>query len=118
MNTSDLRIGNYLMDCKGRLCQVEKIENRKFTAPAIHGAITTVVPKQIPIRLTTDWLTELGFKQIDRYTFVRNGLFIHKRKTGFKWGKVKVEFVHKLQNIFWVCKELELRLQIKSPFKK
>lgn len=114
MNTSDLRIGNYLMDNAGRLCQVDKIENKKFYAPAIHGAITTVKPAQRPILLKSDWLTELGFKKMDNYTFVFNGLFIHKRKTGFKWGKVKVEFVHEVQNIVWVSKKLELRLKINS----
>lgn len=59
-----------------------------------------------PIETTGDELIDFGFKQLDKYTFVYKGLFIHKRKRGFifNMGKraIRMDYVHNVQHVFRV----------------
>ena len=63
-----------------------------------------------PIKLTEEWLVKFGFKKLDKYTFVKNGFFIHRRKIGFIFNigrkKIILNFVHLLQNMYF-CTELK-----------
>lgn len=68
-----------------------------------------------PIKLTEEWLLRFGFRQLDKYTFCKNGFFIHKRKIGFIFNvgkkKVNLPFIHTAQNLYFALtsKELELK---------
>ena len=69
-----------------------------------------------PIPLTEEWLLEFGFYKLDKYTFVKDGLFVYHRKRGFVTGstkrEIKLQYVHKLQNWYHTFTEKELQ----NPF--
>lgn len=68
-----------------------------------------------PIPLSKQWMLDLGFKQLDKYTFVYKGWFIHYRvKEGsFIYNKrTKVEYVHQLQNLLFFLSGYELKLEV------
>ena len=92
MTVQDLRIGNYVYD-RGtivalRPSQLVNIIEGKYSYEAI--------------TLTIEWLLRFGFKQIDKYTFVKGKQFIYHRKRGFVTGsrkrEINLDFVHILQN--------------------
>ena len=62
-----------------------------------------------PIPLTEEWLLRFGFKQLDKYTWLKNGWFVYNRKRGFVTGskkrEIKLSFVHKLQNWYYLTGE-------------
>jgi hypothetical protein len=65
-----------------------------------------------PIPLTEEWLIKLGFSRIDKYTFVKSGIFIHMRKRGFVFSKkLIVENVNQLQNLYFALTKKELTMK-------
>jgi hypothetical protein len=67
------------------------------------------IKKFNPIPLTDEWLVKLGFKRIVNDWYYR-GVFVHTRKRGYvvRRSIPQVEYVHQLQNIFFVLKGKEL----------
>lgn len=71
---------------------------------------------RMPVELSEEWLKKFGFKQLDKYTWNKNGFFIHKRKEGFVFniGKKKYiqKYVHTLQNTYFITgRELTINEQ-------
>lgn len=100
MNAQELRIGNWVRTGVG-----EEIIYELYThkcAVGLETASTVRYSEIKPIHLTEKWLLKFGFKKIDKYTFVRSGWFVYKRKRGFVSGSKKreihLDFVHVFQN--------------------
>lgn len=121
----NLRVGNYLHDREGRLCRVEEVTKRHFKAPAIYGGLTSL--DHNPIELTKEWAYDLGFTITDfcdYWEFERKGFILvqFKLKVGVKVKDlvpsyilpstkpkhIKVQYVHKLQNLYFEIMEEEL----------
>lgn len=106
MKTNELRVDNWveITSNEGN----EYIQCNVNTIKMVERGLDFI----IPIPLTEEWLLKFGFKKIDKYTFVRGGFFIHKRKDGiiFNIGKKKIylEFVHTLQNMYFCIEQKEL----------
>jgi len=102
MEVKDLRIGNYVFD-RGNPTDLKpsQLVNIIEGRYVIYQSIT----------LTVEWLLKFGFKQIDKYTFVKGKHFIYHRKRGFVTGstkrEVKLNFVHILQNWWYFNNNLE-----------
>lgn len=125
MDVKQFRIGNYLNDREGNLCEVIKLGKDSIYAPAINKA-TTKIPN-IPIPLTEEWLLKFGFNfdGID-WQFPEDSVYFIGWYAG-KWclgtqsdGVLKetyFEYVHELQNLFCALKGVELKTQqeINSP---
>lgn len=134
---TELRIGNYLHDGVGRLCTVEQIWDKKnhidqddaddcelFSAPANHGGITRLPHKRIEI--SDDWLIRFGFNKhqgeywcesheefydVDKYTKGDFEVYYEGQKQ--KWIDSLIgdgiEFVHELQNLWYLKTKEELK---------
>jgi len=71
LKAKELRIGNYLLDRQGRLCEVESIDvafidsivGEAFKAPAILGGLTSLPHNPIP--LTEEILLKCGFTKFE-----------------------------------------------------
>ena len=116
MKATELRIGNYLLDDKGRLCKVESIQVRDpdepaFSAPGLIGSITYLPHRGLP-------LCEQVFLRMD---FVRkercwwNGSIVINvmPDQAFRehWSSRKLEFAHELQNLNYALTGKELTLK-------
>lgn len=108
MKASELRIGNYIHYIKTVIpCTIDTIY-----------AVDKIVGESImytPVPITEQWLLDFGFKQLDKYTFVKDKWFVYHRKRGFvtssKQKELKFNSVHELQNWWFgnTKKELELK---------
>lgn len=110
MRGTDLRIGNLVFAVGVGDVEMSKLDN------------TTKYEQIQPIRLTEEWLIKFGF---ERTSFGRKkGAFILEAgsrivKTdeliGFSWEKVfdkgylSINYVHQLQNLYFVLYEQELK---------
>jgi hypothetical protein len=70
-----------------------------------------------PIPLTEEILLKCGFKQLDKYTFTLNGLFVYNRKRGFVTGsknkEIKLDSLHDLQNwYYYSSNKIELKIEL------
>lgn len=139
IKNTDLRVGNYLHDREGRLCEVTLIskQNNHFDAPALRGAHTSLPHEPIP--LDEDKVTKLGFAVYGRVPNLENqyedhfafwigdklsdGYSVHfittryggteeKHITFYRdWEAIKsIKFVHELQNVFHIFEQGELRI--------
>ena len=114
INANELRIGNYVSDnfaSDSFFAQVKKLDFTRCHYGNFHSCYSDLKP--IPI--TEEWLTKkFIFKQIDKYTFVLNGIFIHKRLSGFIFNigkrKIKLNSIHQLQNLYFALTQKELTL--------
>jgi hypothetical protein len=118
MKATEFRIGNLLHDREGRLCQVEALQDitqrgyedeTEIHAPAIHGGLTGLPHKPIP--LTEEWLLKFD---LCRKEWLWNGEEIeYWVQDGDGATLIKsCKYVHQLQNLFFVLtgKELEVKL--------
>lgn len=119
----ELRIGNFLQDRDGKLCQVTEIyANGKFYAPVIGNAITKL-PNSL-ILITDEWLNDFGFylKEGGWEIIIKNETCFSACKIngGYSiglagpWGlfTVKIKYIHELQNLFFIISgnnELKLK---------
>lgn len=109
MKSTELRIGNLVIDRKEQICKVSIIwgdphSDQQLHAEPIDGGATTYLPHS-PIPLTEEWLVKFLWRKIDKYTFSKDGWFIYNRKRGFVTGsknrEVKLVSVHDLQNWYY-----------------
>lgn len=108
--TKDLRIGNYMHDKIGRLCEVEKLSKDpdEVRISAINSAITSLPIR--PIEITEAYLVLLGFKIIKgdwQYYKNMSALKVYarvnSRRLYFEIGGIymgEIKYVHRLQNIW------------------
>ena len=120
MKKEDFRVGNYLQDAKGRLCQIDALgtdwNDDGIEATAIDGPLTTKPVKPIP--LTTKWLEKFGFP-------LMNGRLYEKGRFAIKpmgnewvvfWGLKDILYpkdfcVHQLQNLYFALTGEELTIK-------
>ena len=120
MKANELRIGNWISD-EGDFCQITMIQdghvNFKFDGLLIHS-----FPEDIaPISLTEEWLEKFGFYETSRYgkylefninqeQALRLPICKHSEKDFWYVlrGSVKIQYVHQLQNLYFVLTGQEL----------
>lgn len=125
MKANDLRIGNWV-SFLGKEKQVLGLSKRNYEMGTETSGYYIETKESIPVNfihitpipLTEEWLFRFGFSRLDKYTFVKNGFFIHKRKSGFIFNvgrkKVPLPFVHTLQNLFYSLTGKELKEEKKE----
>ncbi len=123
ITTNDFRKGNLMQDQQARLCLVEEISDERFSAPAIHGALTSL-PNE-PIVLTKEWAKDFGFDVVDmgdHWEFNKGDFQLIQIKVPMtgkeltpvyvlhskKSKHIKVPYVHKLQNLYYELENEEL----------
>ena len=116
----ELRIGNWVADRGGKMWQIDSWESKNKVAslppylgllndiPMYGHPYTEEVAYLQPIELTTKLLIDSGFRKVDKYTYVKNNIFIHHRKVGFKKGKLLIKSMHQLQNLYFALTNTEL----------
>ena len=102
LNAQEIRIGNYV--------------NAEVKLPSLllHKILAMDIPEILNERafcygvdLTESWLLKFGFEKITDYQFRKGKRLIMKREYIFyDYGTdVKIEFVHKLQNLYFELNE-------------
>ena len=118
ISANELRIGNWIADRGGKEWQIDHWETKEKVAskpPSIFNGIefkghsfTEYLEFLQPIYLTEKLIIDSGFRKIDKYTYVKNNIFIHRRKVGFKKGKLLIKYMHQLQNLYFALTNTEL----------
>jgi hypothetical protein len=120
IQANELRVGNWIKDRGGKMWQIDCWESHDKVAskppylgvlneiPMFGHPYTEEIPYLQPVDLTIQLLINSGFRQIDKYTFVKKNIFIHHRKSGFKYGKLIVSSMHQLQNLYFALTQKEL----------
>ena len=117
MKTTELRIGNYVMDSPVNGDDVLDVQ-AIYTNLIIHEERHVYNDELRPIPLTEEWLLRFGFKHSG------NGFFIHAKSlielanigdeyfhSGIKGvSLINVHFVHQLQNLYFALVGEELQL--------
>lgn len=120
MDAKELRLGNYLIDKEGRLCDVVALDknediDRRISASSICGAITSLPVKPIP--LNEAWFKKFGFKTNGTYwDNDKISIPIMKTTSGVDIyvcpGEytLELDYVHQLQNLYFslIGEELEI----------
>lgn len=132
MNSSDLRIGNYVLTDDNIICQVSKIETKEYTKWN-SGEEVSIICKQIntkdlylecdndnwqPIELTEELLLKCGFQKLGKYTFVCDTALM-QLEIGVITNKllhsilaIEVKHVHQLQNLYYALCNEELNVEL------
>lgn len=127
MESRELRIGNFIykfgIDYVGDNPIVDRYDREiikvdlSVLANIINYDGTTNFYYTEPIPLTEEILLKCGFRKLDKYTFVLNGYFVHKRNLWFVFNrgryKVILNSLHELQNNYYYNnnkQELEINL--------
>lgn len=123
MKANELRIGNFFMDAKDRLCSVDEISKdiEDCRISSIHDCITTHPIKPIP--LTEEWLLKFGFDESmnDKYKYYLKPTALFRglgdcndRFYYFMSGQskaIEIKHVHQLQNLYFALTGEELTLK-------
>ena len=124
MESKQFRIGNYLQDREGNLCQVIELGRDSVYAPVIGKAITKL--PNLPIKITEEWLLKFGFTHIhdDLYkleivssdaTFIFVNLNHYSKDIGISINNQRMylskKYVHELQNLYHSFCGEELKLK-------
>jgi len=113
MKTTDLRIGNYIMDAP--IMGDEPLEVHViFDSLVIHEETTIYRDEMRPIPLTEEWLLKFGFEQ-KTSSFVIYPVSIKKQtKNAFFYSPTSfhLKYVHQLQNIYFALTGEELTMNI------
>lgn len=129
MKASELRLGNYVIDNRARICQVTEINNDTseiaygFMAWPINGEGTTTTPHK-PIPLTEQWLLDFGFKEgsnteYTNNTYVKKGVSFWNKNRDFTcivfetFRGLEINYVHQLQNLYHSLTGEELTIKEK-----
>lgn len=116
---NELRIGNWIADRGGKTWQIDSWESHNKVASKppeviLEGFLffghpyTEELQYLQPVTLTKELLIDSGFRKVDKYTYVKNNIFIHHRKVGFKKGKLLITSMHQLQNLYFALTNTEL----------
>jgi hypothetical protein len=114
INFKELRLDNYIcINNNLHPCRVKEITISSVVVESIKENYNEpTINSMNPIPLTEEWLLKFGFRRIDKYTFVRKGIFIHMRKRGFVFSKkLIIENVHELQNLYFALTNEELTMK-------
>lgn len=117
MEAKELRIGNYLHDNEGNLCQVIELGKESVYAPVI-GKCITKLPNN-PIPLTHEWLIKLGYTS-DKPIIFETSTFYRKENHKIwcpfdqfldAYYRFEIKYVHQLQNVYFATHQEELKLE-------
>lgn len=120
MKTTDFRIGNYLRDQKGRLCEVYELRQQgEVKATAIEGPFTSLPCEPIP--LTEEEVISLGFEKLSPTSYRKvNGdlnfqIILSAIGSGYNTASAitrkPLHFVNELQNMWHTLSGEELTLK-------
>ena len=119
MKIEELRIGN-LVNYEQTTHKIISIESETNMTKSVWMSSPYLVKDTYyhdiselkPIDLSEQAVLNLGFRRLDKYTFVCKGVFIYHRKRGFVFGSVNrkciLKSIHHLQNLYFALKQEEL----------
>lgn len=111
MKEEELRIGNIYMSINFNVPVYLEAEDIAQMVVEADGAEIEPINYVKPIKLTTEWVNNLGFKNWgDKYTWSIGSFIIHKRKRGWVLRKSTpiIKHVHQLQNLYFALTGEEL----------
>jgi hypothetical protein len=123
MKSTELRIGNYVMDRGNKVLLIDHWEYKdKISEKRIDGyhPFTEFVEHLQPITLTEEWLLKFGFKkdgiyyenahlQLSKMTS-KNGYDCYCTDLDFSIFMTELEHVHSLQNLYFALTGEEITL--------
>ena len=108
MKPEELRIGNYILNPKNKIIQVEEIGS--YESP-----LTLFIDMYKPIPITEKWLIKFGFEFIEQ-KWINEYITIVLFADGYyyltfnlKQVGCKLEYIHQLQNIYFALTGKELK---------
>ncbi len=112
MKASELRIGNYLKSPEISMTEDEIFRVNRDVIYFFHNY------KIKPIQLTVKWLAKANAKKVANTYILDRFLFIWKPEYGYWYVMdldslaylTKIEFVHELQNFYFVMQGEELKI--------
>lgn len=116
MEPKELRIGNLIFDKDGNVKTVFAVLNNGIVFES-NQYIGTPNEWCNPISLTEEWLIKFGFKETDYaggcYYLGSLQIDLSDFECAFKtnWLDCKVQYVHKLQNLYFALANEELTLE-------
>lgn len=120
MKANELRIGNYVLYftesdfSEAREISVIHDDNTVRLKDGDSSIGCFSLRKLKPIPLTEEWLLKFNWKRLDKYTYSLGKWFIYKRKRGFVTGsknrEVTLDYVHELQNWWFVNNKFDLEI--------
>ena len=128
MRSNELRIGNLIIDSKGRICRLDGIKLDDTTEfeidawPIMGGGVVSLPFEPIP--LTEEWLIKFGFEQLTKKSNgFKSGSYSYSGKvslilnhdglrtwTNF-WQGNEMRYVHQLQNLYFALTGKELTIK-------
>lgn len=123
MKITELRIGN-LINNSNEVMAISSGESVTCYGLSFSGMVHFTFNEIEPIKLTEEWLIKFGFEQcFDHWGGYLSPVFgqketclrINKENDSFyhqtNLEKIKVEYVHKLQNLYFAFSEKELEVK-------
>jgi len=117
MKASELRIGNLLEFSNGiQPTKTVTVGRRFFSSASIEteDGDFEITCYYKPIPLTEEWLEKFGFEKHQNNVFTLGRFEVHFVSSSFyfrSYNIVRVNFVHELQNAFYIQKRLELTIK-------
>lgn len=131
----EIRIGNYLKDRGGKVLRVDFIEyvengfdtkfgQKMFVEGEEVHPITEYSNYAEPVDLSIEWLEKLGFQNVSNLYFYHSDFCCKIEKLSNRWAVrfvvapkesitiTYINYVHQLQNLFYVFKNEELSVSI------
>ena len=124
MKASELRIGN-LVDLGNRIAKISEIYHKACTVLDLEETQDTIedYERTKPIPLTEEWLLKFGFTLYNKENPImfKGVVFIEQRQKTligtqfftfhFDGNTIKIQYVHQLQNLYFVLTNEELNLK-------
>lgn len=128
VNAKEFRIGNIVQTTEGRIGVVKSIAEKKVVLKLKHSTFKTLTKKEFdgldiePVPLFGDWLINFGFEKGNQAQFIKGDWFaiFFDKEDFYLWHiideselqgiKIKILFVHQLQNLFFALTGEELKM--------
>lgn len=130
MESKDLRIGNKLQKDNGDVFTVLRLDNTSDVLVSEERCLLSLNYNLKGISLNENWLLRFGFEKkswksegivIECFYYEKNGIVVYLIASGFEieikhredqFNLFKVwQYVHELQNLYWIFKNQELIIE-------
>ena len=120
MKANELRVGNYLTNYKGEICQIKYFHSGETYSDGKkdnHGSCLYSIDRSNPIPITEEWLLKFELRDdfgLFSFNWIDINVSIHQsynvwRLTFEKANRqMKIKYVHQLQNIYFALTGQEL----------
>lgn len=127
IEAEELRIGNFVLNNKNEIIEIESIgwqhginlcvdSGRDYCILDADYSFSEITP----IPLTEEWLLRLGFEKKASYFLhekhsvrIETGNMYEWNYNRYEYGKIKIEYTHQLQNLYFALTGEELEVKDK-----